>query len=129
MKEIPPLDKKEIGKRIKFVRESFSLNKQEFANRIGCSRSAILPIEEGKALPSGELGFRFIEHFNINIHWLVSGNGEPYLEKNSLEKIPADRELEYKQQIAHLEGQVSILKEQVTQYIFSPDWFRSRGKD
>jgi len=63
--------------RIKFTHGS--LSKVEFARALGISRNTLLQWETNKAFPNFEKLQKIHEKFKVNINWLLSGEGNPYL--------------------------------------------------
>ena len=63
--------------RIKFIRGS--LTKVEFCRESGINRNTLLQWETNKAFPNVEKLQKIHEKFKVNINWLLSGEGNPYL--------------------------------------------------
>ncbi len=68
-----------IGDQIKFIRGS--LTKVEFARALGINRNTLLNYETNKGFPDFERLQKIHKTFNININWLLSGEGKPYLKR------------------------------------------------
>jgi len=64
-----------IAERIKLVRKKAKMSQQEFGKHLGVSRDVIGNIEYSRVEPKG----LFIDHlcniFNIDKHWLLTGDG------------------------------------------------------
>ncbi|MSS64566.1 helix-turn-helix domain-containing protein [Velocimicrobium porci] len=75
-------DTNNIIERIKKLRskEFFNLNQNEFANRIGISRSNLANIETGKVKLTDRVAKDICKEFKINYLWLMEGEGEPIKE-------------------------------------------------
>ncbi|MGI5090757.1 helix-turn-helix transcriptional regulator [Treponema sp. OMZ 805] len=72
---------KNIGKRLKIVRIKLGFKTQSmFAERLGISQNALSKYESGTTELSDELKIK-ISRFGINIHWLVTGEGEIFIHK------------------------------------------------
>jgi transcriptional regulator with XRE-family HTH domain len=72
---------KTISDRIKYVRGD--LNQEDFAKKLGVSLGAVQNWEINEKIPKGDFLIRFREEFNVDINWLLKGEGDPYLiEKN-----------------------------------------------
>ncbi|OCL81892.1 helix-turn-helix domain-containing protein [Arcobacter porcinus] len=60
------------------IRKKLGLNQMEFADRLETSQNLISKYEQGKV----ELPFKIINNlnkvFNININWLLTGNGSMF---------------------------------------------------
>lgn len=69
-----------IGGRIKKVRIDAGLNQTEFAEKLNLSKSSISIAESDKSSLSKRALIDIGEKFNVNLDWLETGEGEPYLE-------------------------------------------------
>ena len=65
-----------IGERIKRIRGARS--REDFATQIGVNASSVQRWEKENVLPSGKNLKDMLEILKVNIHWLLSGEGEPY---------------------------------------------------
>ena len=68
-----------LADRIKFVRGS--LSKVEFARALGINRNTLLQWETNKLFPNFEKLQKIHKTFKVNINWLLSGEGKPYLKR------------------------------------------------
>ncbi len=94
-------DKTTLANRIKFVRGS--LTKIEFARVLGINRNTLLNYETNKGLPDFERLQKLHKIFKININWLISGEGKPYLKRL---KYPPDIET----RIIKMESRITALE-------------------
>lgn len=62
--------------RIKQIRKEINLTQQEFADKLGISRSTVATYEVGKSEPSDAAISLMCKTFNINEQWLRYGEGE-----------------------------------------------------
>jgi len=69
-----------LGNRIKIVRGD--LTQKEFAKKIGVHTHTAQLYEQGN-IPKGDVLQRICEKFRININWLLTGEGEPYIKKGN----------------------------------------------
>ncbi len=100
-----------FGDRIRFVRGN--LSQDEFANMLGSSRNVVSRWECENILPKGSIILRIFEVFNVNINWLLSDKGDPYIDdldrldekQTSFEKLD--------KRINGLEKQVSELTDKI----------------
>lgn len=94
----------EIGKRLSKVRKSAGFTQQQFGKVIGCGRANYSRIENGDVSPNPLMLLKLKERFEVNINYIVTGQGEEYLketkESSDVLEIPAgyrfdkdDREL------------------------------------
>lgn len=65
-----------MNERIKKIRTSANLTQQEFADRIGVSRGALANYEVNRNEPIDAVITLICREFNINEHWLRTGEGE-----------------------------------------------------
>ena len=65
-----------IGERIKFVRDMARLDQETFGKSIGATRNTVYRWESGKGFPPADVLLNLHEKHGINIHWLVTGQGE-----------------------------------------------------
>jgi len=73
-----------IAERIKYIRGS--LKKSEFCRELGIFRNTLQMWEANKCFPGIESLLKLHKIFKININWLISGEGKPYLTR--LKKPP-----------------------------------------
>lgn len=66
--------------RIKEVRKKAGLTQQEFADRLGISRSNIGNYESGSRAPIDAAIKLICSKFAVNEAWLRTGEGEPYIQ-------------------------------------------------
>ncbi len=76
-----------ISERIKIIRGN--LRQKDFADRIGTSQSTVQTWEEGRSVPGGKLLEAIYRQFQINILWLLTGEGDPYISSPSQESPAA----------------------------------------
>lgn len=93
--------------RIKFVRKELKLSQTEFAEKLGYGRGVIENIELGRVAPKPLLLQQICKEFNVDSHWLQTGEGnDPFLpidtEDELLEfaqEINQNRDLEWVKQL------------------------------
>lgn len=69
-----------MNNRIKIVRQGAGLSMEQFAQKIGVTRSSISKIESGQNNPSDQTLMLICREFNINEDWLRTGEGEMKIE-------------------------------------------------
>jgi len=74
-----------ICNRIRYLRESINISQQKFSELINVSRGYINDIERGKE-PSFNFIKTLLKSTNVNLEWLVTGEGEMY--RQAVEKRP-----------------------------------------
>jgi len=67
---------KSIGERLFLFRKAKKLTQKQVASDVGTSASYISEIEAGKKLPGSEILSSLLRSFELNINWLLSGQGE-----------------------------------------------------
>ncbi len=67
-----------FGQRIRFIRGN--LSRDDFGYLLGGHRNTLSVSENNEAMPQGEMTIRLYELFNVNLNWLFTGNGDPYLD-------------------------------------------------
>lgn len=72
----------ETGKRLKTFRISRGLTLAELAAQTGLSQAMLSETEAGKNKPSPNLMLAMHRLFGLNIHWLLTGEGEPLVKQN-----------------------------------------------
>lgn len=69
---------RDIGNRVREIREAFHLTQSAFASSLGIKQSWLSEIESGKKAPS-DMFFVAIEYrYNISSQWLISGDGDMF---------------------------------------------------
>lgn len=71
-----------IYERIKEVRKSKALTQQKFADALGLKQNTVATYEMGKTVPSDRTITDICREFNINEHWLRTGEGEMMMPVN-----------------------------------------------
>jgi transcriptional regulator with XRE-family HTH domain len=89
---IENLTMREIGDRIRTLRESAKQTQQEFAGLIGCSRRQVAKIEDGLAVPSVWNLRNLRNTHNVDPEWIISGpQTEPMAHSISQDWVRYDR--------------------------------------
>lgn len=70
-----------ISDRIKYIRGG--LTQKQFADKLGVSLGAVQHWEINNQVPKGDILVRFMEVFGVNINWLLTGDGERYLNSST----------------------------------------------
>ena len=79
-----------MNRRIKSIRESLNLSQEEMGKAIGLTRSGISNIESGQRAVSERHVKLLHSAFNVNEHWLRTGEGEMFNSTNtSLDTLAA----------------------------------------
>lgn len=76
-----------IGERLKQIRNIEKLSQKEFGDLLDISSGAIGNYEvETRELPDN-LKIKLKEKYNINLHWLVTGEGNMFLNENNCQEV------------------------------------------
>lgn len=65
-----------FAERIKFIKGR--LSQKAFGQKIGVSQSAVQLYEKGN-IPKGDILARIHQEFQVDLHWLLTGRGAPYV--------------------------------------------------
>ena len=96
-----------LGKRIKEAREFLGIGQKEFAKKIGIIYQTLSKYERSEIKPTTEILTKLTEIHGININWLLTGNGNMFIEKEkksntkaneiieAYEKLPEDKQKYY----------------------------------
>ena len=100
-KEKAEPEKTTIAERIKYIRGS--LTKSEFCRELGIFRNTLQKWEANKYFPDFESLLKLHKIFEVNINWLFSGEGKPYITRL---KNPPDIET----RITKMESRITALE-------------------
>lgn len=67
-----------IAQRIKDLRLEKRLSQVDFAKQLGISQAAVSHYEKGERTPDSAFMHKVCSKFNLNINWLLTGEGERY---------------------------------------------------
>ena len=76
-----------MNNRIKLLRKTLGLTQENFAQKIGITKSSVSLLESGQNKASSQTIFILCKEFNVNEEWLRNGTGEMFNDE--------DKELEY----------------------------------
>jgi transcriptional regulator with XRE-family HTH domain len=79
-KMIEEENKDTVGYRIKQIRKALNIKGKDFAPRIKISGPSLSEIEKGKYYPNFEFMANIAREFNVNLYYLVFGEGEMFIE-------------------------------------------------
>lgn len=71
--------KKEIGRRLRYIREIKNLSQAELGNSIGIQYQHVSKYERGETVPTWENLIKLLELYNVNLNWLLTGRGNIFL--------------------------------------------------
>lgn len=76
-----------MNERIKAVRTALGLSQQEFAEKIGIKRGAVANYEVGRNEPIDAVVSLICKTYNVNEHWLRTGEGEMFIQVSRDQEI------------------------------------------
>jgi phage repressor protein C with HTH and peptisase S24 domain len=78
--------------RYNFIREKSGLSKKDFAGSLGLSFSMNYQISSGRLKLPRDLLDRLASVHNVNLHWFITGGGNPGIDDNTVEIELFDQE-------------------------------------
>lgn len=87
---------REVGQRLRELRKKMGYSQNDFANIMGISRSFLSEVESGKSGITTDPLTKLMIGLNININWLLTGDGEIFIEEDASnsEELKAEDEIE-----------------------------------
>lgn len=76
----------ELKDRLIKVRHDLNMSQTKFANFVGLSRNTICKLEHG-SIPAPETIAQICRKLSIDSHWLLTGDGEPYVSQTEEEQL------------------------------------------
>ena len=73
-------NKNTVGYRVKQIRKALNIKGKDFAPRIKISGPSLSEIERGKYYPNFEFMVNISREFNVNLYYLILGEGEMFIE-------------------------------------------------
>ena len=73
-------DKNTVGYRVKQIRKALNIKGKDFAPRIKISGPSLSEIEKGKYYPNFEFMVNIAREFNVNLYYLMLGEGDMFIE-------------------------------------------------
>ncbi len=73
--------KKDVGARFCEFRKAISKTQTQLSEELGIYQSTIASFEMGKTFPNFKYLHYFHEKYGLNINWLISGNGDKFVER------------------------------------------------
>lgn len=70
------------GLRLKDIRKALNLSQDEIALKFGISRQYWSNFENDRETLNNEKLTKLIQYFNVNINYLLTGEGEMFIEKD-----------------------------------------------
>jgi len=77
-----------IGKRLRAIREKLNLKQEELASTLNSNQKSISRYEKDLTNINSEIIVKLVNNFKVNSNWLLTGQGEMFLEDSkSIKKI------------------------------------------
>ena len=73
--------------RIKVVRKALGLSQTDFGSKIGVKQGTVAAYESGARVPLDSVIVSICREFNVNEHWLRTGEGEMFVQLSREEEI------------------------------------------
>lgn len=67
-----------IGERVKHIRKLHKLNQKDFSAAINISQGRLSEIEKNICKPSTDTLISLSKGFNVNLNWIILGEGDQY---------------------------------------------------
>ena len=83
------IDIEETGRRLKFFRNTRDITISDLSAKTGLSKGMISETETGKNKPSPNLMLALLNIYNLNLNWLLTGEGEMFI--TDAEKLPQEK--------------------------------------
>lgn len=75
--------------RIREIRTTKGMTLEEFGRSIGVQKSAVSKIERGENSVSHQIRVAVLREFDVNEHWLRTGEGDMFIQKSRGDEIAA----------------------------------------
>ena len=73
------MDNRGIGSRLKMIRESLRFSQRKLAGFLEISPASLCSIEAGKNLPRHDVLYNLVKKFNVDIYYLLHGQGNMFV--------------------------------------------------
>lgn len=74
---------KEMGQRLRLVREQLGFTLVKMKEETDISKSYISEFERGKKIPASKYLFQLAEVFKVNLNYIFTGSGDPFISADS----------------------------------------------
>lgn len=81
------------GQRLKAVRKKLGLNQQNFGAALKINASAISQMENNRIKPSLDTLLLLSKNFKVDLHWLITGRGDMFMDTEEKRTNDANRSL------------------------------------
>jgi len=95
-----------VGDRLRQLRRHLGVNQCDFAESIGLKQGSYSDIERGRSGLSNHVKMSLSEKYNVNIDWLVSGEGNMFI--NEFEEFDSPNDVPLKERIKEFANYLNI---------------------
>lgn len=67
-----------LNERLKLIRSQLGYSQQRLADTLGIKQASYAVYETGQVQPGADKLVQLHEQFGVNLHWLLTGEGQPY---------------------------------------------------
>ncbi len=104
----------DIGFRIAEIRNARGYNQFDFADKLNVSKSSLSNYERGDQKPNTEFLYFLSKEFNVDLHWLITGEQQPVPQaKDLLDKAVLEQTVDVSLQA----GWMKLLVKKTATYI------------
>jgi len=111
------LDQKEVGRRLREIRNLLGLTLDKIHDITGFSKSLISEAENGLKKPSPLYLFALLDKFNINVNYILSGKGNPFLTETEEEQVLNAEDTQSLKDLVYLVKNVDIVRYATFEFI------------
>jgi len=117
-------EKSVFGKRVKYLRESENIKREEFADKLRITYSALSKYETGERFPSPDIINKIADFFNVTTDYLLGRTDNPKITILENGKIPEELKNIDIEMIALLNGEKGLTKEELEKLLKIRDMFK-----
>ena len=74
----------EVGKRIKQIRKALNQTQEDFGKSLNISKASLSEVENGKYKADIELLEKLVKKYNVNLHFVITGEGDMFIPPTAL---------------------------------------------
>jgi transcriptional regulator with XRE-family HTH domain len=119
----------EFGQRFKEIRQQLRMLQKDLAAGLDVSGSFLSEIENGKTNPGFDFLKKIYINYNVNLHYLLDGRGEPFIDKTNMtlsSSPPTSPENEKLKELLYYIENAPVVRYAVYEF-FSNYQYKNRG--
>ncbi len=101
------------GERIRKIRKHFNLRQQTFAEALNIKAAAISQLESDRTKPSLDTMLLITQKYGINLHWLLTGQGEMFQEAPRIGEKASNQLAELQRILNDQLNEIILTKEEI----------------